>query len=136
MGDTRVSMIHLSGEFRLKGTEMDYRLLAYLRFRFIRSKEKYAALRNKYGDLGRVMGLDLELEVLHLYKKILGELITKYRLAVERDFKQMQRWRATFSEILIHSDSEIVYRHCAGVEHMIGVVEKLRTVEKPVDKLQ
>ena len=48
IGNERYPYTYLSPEFRLKKTEIDYCLLAFLRFRVIKGLKKFSKLRDKY----------------------------------------------------------------------------------------
>jgi len=62
-------------------TEIDYCLLAFLRFRVIKNNKKSAKLRSKYNQLNKIFDLDVELTVLEGYRKVLVELVRRYGLA-------------------------------------------------------
>ena len=96
-------------------TEIDYCLLAFLRFRVIKNNKKYAKLRSKYNQLNKIFDLDVELTVLEGYRKILVELVRRYGLAREKDFSCMLEHRQIFASILTDSNTSIVSQHMLGV---------------------
>lgn len=60
-----------------------------------------------------------------MYKKILMELIRKYKLNQERDFSCLKKERMVFATLLTESNAEIMQMHCKGVEIMERVIDQV-----------
>jgi hypothetical protein len=127
IGNERYPLTYLSPEFRLKLPEINYQLMAYLRFQLIRNDPQFSPYKERMSELHKIMDLQLELKVVEQYLVVLKDLISKYSLDEGRQFECMgeKQYRQHFATILIDSNTAIVQAHLRGTTNLLHILKTL-----------
>jgi hypothetical protein len=110
--------------------------MAFLRFKVIRSNSEYTNLRSRFSELYKILNLSVETEAMEKYLNLLKELVRRYSLAEERDFKGMKDYRRHFAVILAESNSNIVQKHLRASSELVILLRSLSKTKSTAEQLQ